>query len=276
MVHAPVIAAGPETALAGVWARRSDAAERLASRHGTPAFSTVEELFDNCDAVSFAVPPDVQAAIATKAARAGKHVLLEKPIALSVDDAQRLADAVGEAGVASMVVLSWRYAPAIRAYIEDAHSAAPIGGRGAFVSGALLGGDFATPWRLERGPMMDLGPHVFDLLDATIGTIVGVRASGDLLGWVGALLEHEGGQVSTASLCASAAISPHRAGVDVFTKDRVIEINCTTAVGPDAFGILRSEFAAAAAKGGGHPLDVHHGLRLQRLLNDAESQLRGT
>src|SRR5688500_3003567 len=97
MVHAPVLAAGPETVLAGVWARRPDQAERLASRHGAPSFDTVDELFANCDAVAFAVPPGVQAELAVRAAGQGKALLLEKPIAGDLDAAQRLADAVADA-----------------------------------------------------------------------------------------------------------------------------------------------------------------------------------
>ena len=114
MVHAPVLAAGPETVLAGVWARRSEQAEQLAARHGTTACASVEELFDRSDAVAFAVPPDVQAPLAVRAARAGKTLLLEKPIAGDLAGAEALAAAVDEAGVPSMVVLSWRYAAAVR------------------------------------------------------------------------------------------------------------------------------------------------------------------
>ena len=67
-----------------------------------------------CDAVAFAVPPEVQAELAADAARAGKAVLLEKPIAADLRGAGRLAEAVGGAGVTSLVVLSWRYAASIR------------------------------------------------------------------------------------------------------------------------------------------------------------------
>ena len=108
MVHAPVLAAGPETTLARLWARRPEAAAELAGRHGAPAFDRYEDLLDACDAVAFAVPPGVQAAMAVQAAAAGKALLLEKPIADDLAGAERLADAVGTAGVPSLVVLSYR------------------------------------------------------------------------------------------------------------------------------------------------------------------------
>lgn len=275
LVHAPVLAASPHTELAGVWARRPEAAAELAAKHGTTAFESVDALFDSCEAVACCVPPDVQADLAARAARAGKHVLLEKPIAGDLDSAQRLADTIGEAGVGSMIVLSWRYAASVRTFIEEARSLDPFAGRGVFVSGALLGGIFATPWRLERGPLLDLGPHVLDLLDASLGPITGVRAHGDLLGWVGVLLEHEGGAVSEASMCASSAVRPNRAGVEVFSTASGLAIDCTTAVGAPAFATLAEELATMVRTDGhAHPLDVHHGLHLQRVLEDAEAQLR--
>lgn len=273
MVHAPVLAAGPHTRLAGVWARRPDAAAELAARHDTTAFDSVDALFDACEAVACAVPPDVQADLAVRAARAGKHLLLEKPIAGDLAGAERLVDAIGEAGVGSMIVLSWRYAATVRAFLDEARSFTALGGRGMFVSGALLGGMFATPWRLERGPLLDLGPHVVDLLDAALGPVVGVRASGDLLGWVGLQLTHEGGTVSAASLCATSALQPHRAGVELYGTTGVLEIDCASAVGAGAFRTLAEELAAMVRSGGGHPLDVRRGLHLQRILADAELQL---
>jgi len=274
MVHAPVLAAGPETRLAGVWARRPEAAEALASRHDSKAFERLEELFDSCDAVAFAVPPAVQAELAVLAAERGKALLLEKPIADDLAGAERLADAVGSAGVASMVVLSWRYGADVRAFLDQAAELHPVAGRGAFVSGALLGGPFATPWRLERGPLLDLGPHVIDLLDAALGRVTGVRAHAAPHGWVGILLEHQNDGVSEASLCASVPLQPHRAAIEVYGAGGLLELDLVTAVGPGAFKTLREEFAQTVVAGGGHPLDVQRGLHLQRVLAAAEADIK--
>src|SRR5215203_3514722 len=196
LVHGPMLAAGPETRLAGVWARRPEAARTVAERLGAPTFDRYDDLLDVCQAVAFAVPPAVQGELAVQAATRGKALLLEKPIADDLTSARCLADAVGEAGVVSQVVLSWRYAAAVRDFLRRAAEFDAIGGRGAFISGALLGGIFATPWRLDRGALLDLGPHVIDLLDAALGTVVEVRAHGASRGWLGLLLEHDGGRVS--------------------------------------------------------------------------------
>lgn len=273
MVHAPTFAAGPGTTLAGVWARRPEAAERLASRHGAPAVADLDELLERCDAVGFAVPPDVQAPLAARAARAGAAVILEKPIAGDLASAEELAAAVDDAGVASLVVLSWRYAAAVRRFLDAAAAFEASGGGGRFLSGAALGGPFATPWRLERGPLLDLGPHVVDLLDASLGPVTRIHAFGDRHGWVDLVLEHGGGTTSSATLCATTPVDPARAGVELYGPAGVLEIDCTAAVDASAFATLRHELVRAMAEGGGHPLDVHRGLHLQRLLHDAEQQL---
>lgn len=273
LVHAPVLAASPHTRLAGVWARRTDAAAELASRHDADAVTTVDELFERCEVVAFAVPPDVQAELAVRAATAGKHLLLEKPIAGDLAAAEHLARVVQDAGVRSVVVLSWRYASSVRDFLDAARTFDAIGGRGVFVSGALLGGMFATPWRLERGPLLDLGPHVVDLLDAALGRVVGVHAAGNALDWVELVLQHEGGGVSGASLCATSALQPHRAGVELYSRAGVLEIDCATAVGSEAFATLAEELATAVRSGTDHPLDVQHGLHLQHVLASAETQL---
>src|SRR5690348_7189167 len=87
-MHGPVLAAGPQTRLSAVWARRPDAAAELAARLGTHAAGSFEELLDRCEAVAFAVPPDVQSTLAPRAARAGKALLLEKPLALDLSAAR--------------------------------------------------------------------------------------------------------------------------------------------------------------------------------------------
>src|SRR5688500_10240388 len=108
-MHGPVLAAGPETRLAAVWARRAGAAGELAARLGTYAAVSYEDLLSRCEAVAFAVPPDVQAELAPRAARAGKALLLEKPLALDPGGARAVAEAVAEAGVVTQLVLTKRY-----------------------------------------------------------------------------------------------------------------------------------------------------------------------
>ncbi|MCW2941007.1 MAG: putative oxidoreductase protein [Actinomycetia bacterium] len=272
MVHAPALAAGPDTRLAGVWARRPEASAELAAEHGAPSFADIEELFDSCEAVAFCVPPDVQAELATRAAQAGKAVLLEKPLAMDLEGARRLANAIGEAGVASQMVFTMRYTGAARAFLQQVRGLDAFGGYGSFVSSVLSGGPFATPWRLERGALLDLGPHMVDLLDAALGRVVGVRAHGDPLRWVGLMLEHEGGAVSEASVSMAGAGDLPPARIEVYGRHGHALLDWSTE-GDDAFATMVAEFASTVRSGGGHPLDAQHGLRIQEILASANAQL---
>jgi predicted dehydrogenase len=260
-----------------VWARRPDAATRLADRHAAPAFASYEELLDNCEAVAFAIAPEAQPALAIQAARAGKAVLLEKPIAANVGDATQLAEAIGEAGVGSVVVLSYRFATGVRRFLEEAASFDASGGRGCFIAGGFLGGPFAaSPWRQREGALLDLGPHAIDLLDVAIGPVTDIVARRSANDWVSLLLEHESGAVSSLSLTGRAGVDPSRVTVELFNATGVLEMNVQADAGNDAFENVGAEFAEVARTSASHPCDVHRGLVLQQLIARAEASLRAT
>jgi len=201
------------------------------------------------------------------------QVAVAGSLASAGDQAERLVDAVDAARVPTMVNLTWRYTDAVRSFLDSVGAAEPIGGRGHFISGAGLGGPFATPWRLEHGPLLDLGPHVIDILDAALGTVTGVRAHGHPQRWVGLLLDHGTSAVSEVSLSASSNVG-FQAGFEVFTHDRSIALDASTAVTPEVISRLVDEFTDAVARWRGHPIDVHRGLHLQRLLHAALLDLR--
>lgn len=122
MFHAPALSGGDETELTAVWARRSEAAAELAAVHGAESVASFDELVERCDAIAFAVPPAVQAELAIRAVRAGRLLLLDKPIAGDVETAERLAEAVTEAGVGSVVLLTMRFNGEIRRFIDQARA----------------------------------------------------------------------------------------------------------------------------------------------------------
>jgi predicted dehydrogenase len=273
MVHGPVFAAGPETHLAGVWSRTAANAEALAQQCGTRAFETLDALIDACDAIAIAVSPGAQPEFAIRAARAGKAVLLEKPIAFDVATAQRVADAISEAGVGSLVVLTYRFHGPTREFLARAQRFDALGGRGCFLSGAFLGDSpFATDWRLERGCLLDVGPHIVDLLDAALGEVVEIDAAGDVHGWVALTMRHASGATSQASLCCRCAMES-RTEVEIFGPQGVLTLDGRSGSRTDTFATLRAEFAEVARTGASHPADVQRGLHLQRLLARAEASM---
>jgi predicted dehydrogenase len=266
-MHAPVLAAGPETRLAAVWARRPDAAAELAARLGTTAAGSYEELLDRCEAVAFAVPPDVQAALAPRAARAGKALLLEKPLALDLAAARTLADAVAEAGVVTQLVLTKRYHPRTRDFLAAAAAFGATGARACYLHGAFLAGAMATGWRLTRGALHDLGPHLLDLVDAALGPVEELRAAGDSRRWIELTCVHRGGAVSQLSLSGAVGLPSSRAGIELFGPAGALALDFGAVDHAECWPVLRAEFAAACRSGVPHHLDVRRGLMLQELLD---------
>src|SRR5690625_4138747 len=67
---------------------------------------------DDIDVIDIVTPNHTHAEIAIAAAEAGKHIMTEKPLALTVDEAKRMLEAVKKNGVKHMITHNYRYAPA--------------------------------------------------------------------------------------------------------------------------------------------------------------------
>lgn len=88
-------------------------AKNLAKKHGAKAYQRAEELFEEKDIgiVDICLPTFLHKEFAVKAARAGKNILCEKPIALTVEDADEMIDAANKAGVKFMIAQVLRFWP---------------------------------------------------------------------------------------------------------------------------------------------------------------------
>src|SRR3712207_9512651 len=91
--HAPALAAHEDVEFVGVWGRDAGKAAALAGEHGAKPYADIDELIADVDAIAVALPPAVQADIALRAARPGKHLLLDKPVAFTVEAADEVASA---------------------------------------------------------------------------------------------------------------------------------------------------------------------------------------
>jgi predicted dehydrogenase len=273
--YAPALASCPKARFAGVWGRSPDATRDLAERFEVPAFVAFDDLLGHCDAVAFAVPPAAQPALAVIAAGKGKAVLLARPIAGELAGAEELFAVATAADVITQVALVWRYAGPVRAFLSaQVKRTYPKGGTGRLISGAFAPGAPVQPWRVERGVLMDAGVDALDLLDAALGRTSMIWAHGDPAGWVGLMLEHEGGRFSEASLYATASPDePARAEIEIFGPGGSAVLDGTEASGPDAYETMVGEFADAVEYRMPHELDVRRGLHLQRLLDAAETDL---
>ncbi|MEO5989656.1 MAG: Gfo/Idh/MocA family oxidoreductase [Candidatus Eisenbacteria bacterium] len=267
--YAPMLAAGPETRLAAVWARRAEAAQALATAHGCEPVASFDALLERCDAVAFAVPPDVQAELGVRAAHAGKAMLLDKPLALTLAEAERLTAAVAEAGVVTQLMLTHRFRSKAAAWIDQARDFGAIGARLSFLTGAFVRGPYACAWRREYGALHDLGPHAFDLLDAALGPIESIVGRGDPRAFVALACRHEGGAVSELALSGVMHLPESVFDVEVYGPGGVLAFDAVAASGEEPWSHARRRFAKAVRSGESHELDARRGLVLQRYIDAA-------
>lgn len=171
--YAPALAGHTGLEFAGVWGRRPEAATELAEQYDVAAYADVDALLADVDAVAVALPPSVQPELAVRAARAGRHLLLDKPLALSVAGAREVAEAAERAGVASVVFFTARFQKEPEAWIdEQAAEAGWFTARDQWL-GAVFTTDSpfaASPWRREKGALWDVGPHALSVLLPVSGT----------------------------------------------------------------------------------------------------------
>lgn len=283
ITHAPALATTPGAEFAAVWGRDPAAAAALAAAHGGRGYADFDAFLAEVDAVAFAVPPHVQAPLALRAAQMGKHLLLEKPVALSADDADKLVAAVEEARVSSVVFFTWRFNTEIRAWLTDEQARGGWAGEGwsggaAIWLGTSLQGDnpFNTPWRREKGALWDLGPHLVGMLWACLGPVTEVTAVAGKADVVHLVLRHSSGVTSTVTTTQSAPEAA--AGVTVFVWGEAGR-SLMPAELVDSVAALRTaagELIAGAAAGRvTHPCDVRFGRDITKVLTEAEARLAG-
>ena len=131
--------------LAGVCDASADRAQLIADRHGVQAWTTMADLLAQVDLVSVAVPTSAHFAAAKACLDAGKHVLVEKPIAVTSAEARELVELAARRGCLLQVGYSERFNPIMqrmRPHIErpafiEGHRLSAFGERGTDVDVVL-------------------------------------------------------------------------------------------------------------------------------------------
>jgi predicted dehydrogenase len=116
--HVRIVSETKGVTLAGLHDTDPARAHRFCTEYGCDAFDTLDGLLDRADAVTVAAPTSEHLSIGERCLRSGTHVMMEKPLADSLERAMYLVDAAGEAGVILMVGHVERYNPAIRKMME--------------------------------------------------------------------------------------------------------------------------------------------------------------
>lgn len=151
----------------------ADRARQFADVHHAKIAATEEELCRLADAVDLCVPTDYHPDCALRAISCGLHVLVEKPIAKTLEEAGEVVKAADKAGVVLMVGQVVRYFPEFR----KGHELVAAGGVGKPAAARMRrgGGVPRAEWFLDHarsgGVLVDLAVHDFDWLRWTLGEV---------------------------------------------------------------------------------------------------------
>jgi len=224
-----VVACGHEVAV--VANHREETARAFAERHRIPAVTTDWEAVATdaaIDAVVVATPNALHAPQSIAALDAGKHVLVEKPMAVSVSECDAMIAAAHGSGASLMVAHCWRFHPDVRA-MRDRIEAGELGEIVKTRGYGVHSGDGPSGWFVDRalaggGALPDMGVHAIDtvrflLADpspvrvcAAIGTRYGEYDVDDdgiiLISW----------SQGTNSIVESGWWQPHKEGLEAETE----------------------------------------------------------
>ena len=182
--QAPRVFALPETVeMAVIVGRNADAVAEAAAQWGWAESATDwREVIsrDDIDIVDIVTPGDSHAEIAIAALEAGKHVLVEKPLANTVGEAEAMAEAAARAverGIRSMVGFTYRRVPAVT-FLRDLIGEGVVGTvqqvRAAYRQDWLVDPAMPLAWRLQKehagsGALGDIGAHIIDMTQFVTG-----------------------------------------------------------------------------------------------------------
>ncbi|MFC4021685.1 Gfo/Idh/MocA family protein [Micromonospora sp. GCM10011542] len=273
--HGKALHAHPDAELVGVWGRNPERAAFLAERYGVPAYADVDALIDACEAIAVALPPDIQADIAARAAAAGRHLLLDKPLALTVADADRVVAAAEASGVASVIFFTQRFQPNVTAFLA---ATAAVGGwqhgrttafASIFQEGSPYGGSL---WRREHGALWDIGPHALSIILPVLGRVTRVAAMDGLSGTVHLLLTHEGGATSSAALSLDAPTEAMTREFVFYGENGIETVPNGDSEPATAFGVAIDQLIEQVRTGTrDHQCDVRFGRDVVAILAAAET-----
>jgi len=218
--HARVYAALPEAELTGVYDRDPARGQAVAARHGGRAFASPEAMLAACEAVSIAVPTVAHREALEQAAAAGRHALVEKPLAATVADADAMLAAARRGGIRLQVGHVERFNPALIA--ARPHIRAPK-----FIEAHRLA--LFQPRSLDIDVVFDLMIHDLDAVLAAVGaaptqvSAVGVAVLSENEDIANARLEFADGCV--ANLTASRVSQDRLRRIRFFQGDSYLSVD---------------------------------------------------
>lgn len=179
---------GYHPVLKAICGRHEKAVKEAAEQFGWESYETdAMELIrrPDIDVVDVSSPGWAHKEQVIAAAKAGKHIICEKPIANTMKEAKAMAEAVEKAGVKSLVMFNYRRVPAValaRQMIEAGEIGTIYHYRGCYMQDWIADPAFPMVWRLDKnlagsGALGDLGSHMTDLARFLVGEITEVCSS---------------------------------------------------------------------------------------------------
>ena len=208
---------------------------------------------DGIDAVDVCLPTPLHRPVAEAALTAGKHVLLEKPIALTLDDADAIGDAARATGRVLMVGHVLRYMPEIvemRRLLDAGELGAPLAASALRLSAPPDWNQWMLDPAKSGGVLVDMMVHDFDILNALLGPARRVQANGA----AGAkhfqiLLEHEHGTAAVEGSHAMPPSYPFTANLRVLCERGVLEHRFQAGAGDEVADAMQSVLGVHPAEG---------------------------
>ncbi len=279
--HGAVLARHPDLDFTGFWGRSRDRAQAASVEVGAGrGFDRLDELLEAVDVVSVALPPAVQAELAVRAAQAGKHLLLDKPLALDPATADAVVRAASSTGVRSLMFVTYLFDPDTTAWIERMVRLAVERGpwEGAMVScaGSLdrPGSPYsASRWRREHGGLWDLGPHALSLLGELLPPAERLAATHGVRDTINVLVQHSrtGGPSSYLTLTLTAPEVVCGSAITVWGPAGRHHRELALASSAAAYRRAVDELTRAIAEDRPHRLDAGYGARAVRILHAAQA-----
>jgi predicted dehydrogenase len=267
--HAPGLAAHDDVEFVGVWGRNEAKAAELATEYGAKAYANLDALIDDVDAVAVALPPAVQAPIALRAARAGKHLLLDKPVAFEPAVADEIAAAVAERNLASVVFFTRRFMPGLQQFLaQTARTGGWVEARIDHV-GTIYdeGNPFgASQWRRDSGGLWDVGPHAVALVLPVMGPVTEVTALVGAHDMSHVLLKHAAGGISTLTLSVDVPPAAAREEAVFAGEAGLVTVPPQPWEPIEAFGYALDDLLTAVAGARQPDLDVRLGAQVTAIL----------
>src|SRR6185503_9792478 len=211
----------PGVTLAAVADRLPERARDVAQRHGAAACSGVADLPRDLHAVTIAAPTVDHAALATACLERGWHVMVEKPMTATIEEAERLVAEAARRRLTLAVGHTERFNPVVRALLERVR-------RPRFIEAHRLGVFSARSTDIDV--VLDLMIHDLDVVQALVGRplasveAIGVRALTDKVDIANARLTFEGGCV--ANLTASRISADRVRKLRLFEDDAYVSVDC--------------------------------------------------